>query len=164
MIDTAVLPFGRFFTMFFSGCWIKSYPTTYLLRIGHLATAAPLCCRALVAMSNGEQHVRRVDKHGNFSCPPHQTTQTLRILIEQCWAPIPVTRPTFEEILEFLETIARDEVCYCRGVKSVGSHKVAAEYDAYRWRDGHGTHRCGSGFVCRLRAFPRRLPRPPTVV
>ncbi|CAM9500233.1 unnamed protein product [Ectocarpus sp. 4 AP-2014] len=41
---------------------------------------------------------------------PSEVFQTLRILIEQCWAPIPVVRPTFEEILEFLETIARDEI------------------------------------------------------
>ncbi|CAM9285282.1 unnamed protein product [Ectocarpus sp. 13 AM-2016] len=41
---------------------------------------------------------------------PSEVFQTLRILIEQCWAPIPVMRPTFEEILEFLETIARDEI------------------------------------------------------
>ncbi|CAM9627599.1 unnamed protein product [Ectocarpus fasciculatus] len=41
---------------------------------------------------------------------PSDVFHTLRILIEQCWAPIPVVRPTFEEILEFLETIARDEI------------------------------------------------------
>ncbi|CBN74841.1 Tyrosine kinase specific for activated (GTP-bound) p21cdc42Hs [Ectocarpus siliculosus] len=41
---------------------------------------------------------------------PSEVFQTLRILIEQCWAPIPVMRPTFEEIVEFLETIARDEI------------------------------------------------------
>lgn len=36
--------------------------------------------------------------------------QTLSILIQQCWDPAPALRPTFDEILEFLETIARDEV------------------------------------------------------
>ncbi|CAM9836100.1 unnamed protein product, partial [Scytosiphon promiscuus] len=41
---------------------------------------------------------------------PHDMFATMKILIEQCWAPIPALRPTFEEILEFLQTIARDEI------------------------------------------------------
>ncbi|CAM9200929.1 unnamed protein product [Choristocarpus tenellus] len=41
---------------------------------------------------------------------PKEVFQTLRILIEQCWDPAPALRPNFTEILEFLDTIARDEI------------------------------------------------------
>lgn len=50
--------------------------------------------------------------HARNALQPRSTNepQTMKILIEQCWEPTAAFRPTFEEILEFLQTIARDEV------------------------------------------------------
>ncbi|CAN0121029.1 unnamed protein product, partial [Heterosigma akashiwo] len=53
---------------------------------------------------------RIVNEHLRPILPDRQIFPSLKILIEQAWSPAPALRPTFDEILEYLETIVKDEV------------------------------------------------------
>jgi len=53
---------------------------------------------------------RIVNEHLRPQLPDGVIFPSLKILIEQAWSPAPALRPTFDEILEYLETIVRDEV------------------------------------------------------
>lgn len=53
---------------------------------------------------------RIVNEHLRPVLPDGIIYPSLKILIEQAWSPAPALRPTFYEILEYLETIVKDEV------------------------------------------------------